>query len=204
MKHSIKEDKQLLLKLFSNKKKASEILVRRFSDPVYKTIQYTLMARNVSFSRDDLADLHNTIFLLLFENQCRKLKQYQGKNGCSLHSWIRMITVRTVLDHLRKKGVDAITSRRKLISFDILPEFKDGSSSVLDKIETQEQMQLFNAAIKTLPARDQLFIKLHIKKGLEIDKVARIMQLSTSNAYTLKHRAIKKLKQYIKDAMQER
>lgn len=204
MKHSIKEDKQLLSQLFSNKKRASETLVRRFSDPVYKTIQYTLMARNVPFTKDDLADLHNTLFLLLFENQFKKLKQYQGKNGCSLYSWIRMITVRTILDHLRKKGLDAITSRKKLIPTDILSELKDGDSNTLDKIEKQEQIQLLNSAIGNLPARDQLFIKLHIKKGLGVNEAADIMQISSSSAYTLKHRAIKKLKQYMEAAIKNR
>ena len=203
MKHSIAEDRKLLSELLSGSKKASEKLVRQFSDPVYKTIQYTLLARNISFSKDDLEDLHNTVFLLLFDNQCKKLKQYEGRNGCSLFSWIRMITVRTVLDHLRKKGLDAISSRKTLIPLGVLPEFKDTGSSVLDKIENQEQMQLFKTALKNLPARDQLFIKLHIEKGLEVNQVAGIMQLSPSSAYTLKHRAIKKLKQYIEVAMKK-
>ncbi|RLC17077.1 MAG: hypothetical protein DRH93_18025 [Deltaproteobacteria bacterium] len=204
MKHSIAEDKQLLTRLLSGNKKASEELVRQFSDPVYKTIQYTLMARNVSFSTADLEDLHNTVFLLLFDNQCKKLKQYEGRNGCSLFSWIRMITVRTVLDHLRKKGLDTITSHKNLIPTDNLSELKDGGSNVLDKIEKQEQIALLNKAVQTLSARDQLFIKLHIKKGLGVNEAAGIMQLSSSSAYTLKHRAIKKLKQTMEAAMKNR
>jgi len=199
--HSITEDKQLLFRLLSGNKKASEELVRQFSNPVYKTIQYTLMARNISFSKDDLEDLHNTVFLLLFDNQCKKLKQYEGRNGCSLFSWVRMITVRTVLDHLRKKGLDTITSRKNLIPTDNLSELKDAGSNALDKMEQEEQIQLLNSAIQNLPARDQLFLKLHIKKGLGINEVAVIMQLSSSSAYTLKHRAIKKLKQYMEVAV---
>ncbi len=197
MKYSMAEDKQLLSKAISGSKKASEALVRRFSDPVYRTIQYTLLTRNVSFTRDDLEDLHNTIFLSLFENRCRKLRQYEGRNGCSLFSWIRMITVRTILDHIRKRGLDAISSRKNLIPMEILPELTDTGNGVLHQIEKQEQIQLLNAAMEKLPPRELLFIKLHIEKALSLAQVAKIMNISASNAYTLKHRAIKKLKQYM-------
>ena len=48
-----------------------------------------------------------------------------------------MITVRTVIDHLRKKGLDAITSRKNLIPIELLPELKDTGSGVLDQIEKE-------------------------------------------------------------------
>ena len=109
MNHPLKEDRELLSKCVSGDRTASEMLVRRFSDLVYRAVQYTLMAKHVSFNRHDLEDLHNTVFLRLFEQGCKKLRQYQGKNGCSLASWIRMIAVRTVLDHLRTVSYTHLT-----------------------------------------------------------------------------------------------
>ena len=102
----IAADRQILKRCISGEKRAQEEFVMRFSNPVYQCIQFTLKAKQIPFSRQDLEDLHNTVFLNLFDKRCKKLRQYKGKNGCSVFSWIRLITVRTVIDYIRKAGLD--------------------------------------------------------------------------------------------------
>ena len=197
MNHSFQEDRDLLSECLSGNRKASGTLVRRFSDLVYRSVQYTLMTRHVPFNKQDLEDLHNTVFLRLFEKRCRKLRQYQGKNGCTLASWIRMIAVRTVLDHLRKKGVDAMVWQEKCIPLEALPELRSDEVEFGDQIEKAEQGRLLQEAMQKLLPRDRMFMKLHFNHGLSIGEVAEIMQLSISNAYTLKHRTIQRLKSHV-------
>ena len=188
------EAQRLLSKCLSGDSKASERLVRQFSNMVYRSVQYTLLAKNVSFNRHDLEDLHNTVFLRLFEQGCKKLRQYQGKNGCSLASWIRMITVRTVIDHLRKKGVDAIVWQKKRIPFEDLPELRADEDKFWDQIDKAERKRVLKDGMQRLPPRDRLFLKLHFEQGLSVAEVAETMKLTLNNAYTVKHRAIKRLK----------
>ncbi len=197
MNRSFQEDRELLSRCLAGNRMASETLVRRFSDLVYRSVQYTLMTWHVSFNRHDLEDLHNTVFLRLFEQGCRKLRQYKGKNGCALASWIRMIAVRTVLDHLRKKGVDAIGQQKKRIPLEGLPELRSDEVDVGAQIEKVEQGRLLQKAMQRLLPRDRMFMKLHFNHGLSIGEVAEIMQLSISNAYTLKHRTIQRLKSHV-------
>jgi RNA polymerase sigma factor (sigma-70 family) len=201
MNRPLKEDRELLSKCASGDRKASETLVRRFSDLVYGSIQYTLMAKHVPFNRQDLEDLHNTVFLRLFEQGCKKLRQYQGKNGCSLASWIRMIAVRTVLDHLRKKGVDAMVWQKRRIPLEELPELKADEVEFGAQIEQAEQGRLLQDGMQRLPSRDRLFIKLHFDHELPVAEVAEAMHLSIGNAYTVKHRAIQRLKSHVASAM---
>lgn len=193
----LKEDRQLLSECLAGDRKASETLVLRFSDLVYRSVQYTLMTKYVSFNKYDLEDMHNTIFLRLFENRCRKLRQYQGKNGCSLASWIRMIAVRTVLDHLRKRGVDAMAWQKKRIPLEALPELKCDEVEFGVQLEKSEQERLLHDGMQKLPPRDRMFMKLHFDHELSIAKIAETMQLSISNAYTVKHRAIQRLKSHV-------
>ncbi|UCG12413.1 MAG: sigma-70 family RNA polymerase sigma factor [Deltaproteobacteria bacterium] len=194
MNRSLEEDRQILAGCLSGNRKASETLVRRFSDLVYRSVQYTLMSRNVPFNKHDLEDLHNTVFLRLFERRCKKLRQYRGESGCSLTSWIRMITVRTVIDHLRKKGVDAIGWQKRRIPLEALPELRahEGTSHTED--DDTERQRMVEDGMQRLAPRDRLFLKLHFEQGLAIKEVAETMQLSVGNAYTLKHRAIQRLK----------
>jgi len=79
------------------------MFVRQFSDLVYKSIQATLLVTQVRFNKQDLEDMHNTVFLQLFEDKCKKLRQFEGRNGCSLASWIKLVAGRIVLNYVRKK-----------------------------------------------------------------------------------------------------
>lgn len=200
MNHYFEEDRQLLSKCFSGDRKASETLVRRFSDLVYRSVQYALMVKYVSFNRHDVEDLHNTVFLRLFEQGCKKLRQYEGENGCSLASWIRMIAVHTVLDHLRKKGVDAMVWQKKRIPLEKLEELRAEDIEYGAQIEREEQERLLQLGMERLPPRDRLFIKLHFDRELTIAETAEAMQLSIGNAYAVKHRAIQRLKSHVVSA----
>lgn len=194
MNSSLKEDRDLLSRCFSGDGEAAENLVRRFSNLVYKAIQHTLIVKHVSFNKEDLEDFHNTVFLRLFEHGCKKLKQYQGKNGCSLATWINLITVRTVLDHLRKKGVDSIARRDTKITLDEVYGLKGDECDGLALLERAEKEQLLREGMQNLPPRDRLFMKLHFDQGLSVAEVAAAMQVSVENVYTIKHRAIQRLK----------
>lgn len=198
MNNFLQEDRQLLSKCFSGDRKASETLIRRYSNLVYRFVQSTYIAKHISFNSQDLEDLHNTVFLKLFENNCKKLRQYQGKNGCSPASWIRIITVRIVLSHLRKKGLDAVAWQKKRMSFEDLPELAGDEATTCKKMEQAEQEHLLRDGIRKLPPRDRLFMKLYFELGLSVSEVAEAMHLSAANAYTIKHRAVKKLRAGVK------
>jgi RNA polymerase sigma factor (sigma-70 family) len=197
------EDRRILSRCFSGDRTASELFVQRFSDLVYRSVQHALRVRDIPFSRADVEDLHNTVFLELFDRDCRKLRQYEGRNGCSLASWIRLIAVRTVVNHLRKKGVDGIVSRKQRVPLDDIPELKSGEMGALGSMEKDERERLVREGIRRLSPRDRLFMKLHFDQGLPLPDVAATMQVSVRNAYIIKHRAIQKLKTAVASAADE-
>lgn len=194
MSRSCEEDRNLVARCVAGDRGGAEILVRRYSDLVYRSVQYTLTARHVAFTRYDLEDLHNTVFLNLFERGRRRLAQYQGRNGCSLASWIRLITVRTVLDHLRKKGVDALSWQQRKMPLEQLPELAAEGTGFGTGAGKEKWERLVQIGLEKLPPRDRLFMKLHFHEGLSIAEVAETMQLSVDHAYTIKHRAIARLR----------
>jgi len=142
MRPPLGEDRQLLSKCLSGDRGAWETVVRRFSNLVYQTVRSTFISKQTPFSRQDLEDLHNTVFLGLFEQGCAKLKHYQGRNGCTLASWIRIVTVRTVLNHLRKKGVDGPLWEKKKTPVEELSWLKGEDQGPLAFLESAEQEKL--------------------------------------------------------------
>ena len=197
MSPPVEDDRVLLARCFAGDRAATESLVRRFSDLVYKTVQHGLRARQVRFTEQDLEDLHNTVFLNLFERKCRKLRQYRGKNGCSLATWIRVVTLRILLNHLRKKGPDAAFWQKKRISIDELDHVRAEETDTPALMERAEQESLVQEGLQSLTPRDRLFVKLHFHQGLSVEGVARTMRISIENAYTVKHRAIQRLRAYV-------
>ena len=111
-----------------------------------------------------------------------------------------MIAVRTVLDQLRKKGVDSMMWQKKRVPLESLPELKGYGINCDADMEKAERKRLLALGMQKLPPRDRLFIKLHFDQGLSIAEVAEVMQLSKGNAYTIKHRAIERLKLHLTSA----
>jgi len=203
MSDSLQENRELLTKCFSGDRSSSENFIRLFSSLVYKSVQYTLITKQVPFNKQDLEDLHHTVFIKLFERGFARLRQYKGKNGCSLASWIRIITVRTVLDQLRNKGYDAMGWQNRRIPLDQLPELRFDEFEIEGRLERTELNRLLQVCIDRMSPRDRLLIKLHFFQGFPLSEVAGIMQLSADSTYTLKHRAIQRLKSMVASALAE-
>lgn len=190
------EDK-LRQKCLAGDHAAAEEFVRRYSDLVYRTVQYTLLNRNMPFVPEDISDLHNTIFLEFFEKDCKKLAQFEGRNGCRLATWVRLVAMRIVLNHLRKRGVDSISGRRQMVGADYIRELQAENREALEVLEQAEQVALLESCIRQLPAKYRLFFKLHCECELSAPEIAQAMQISIDNVYTVKHRGIKKLQEIL-------
>jgi RNA polymerase sigma factor (sigma-70 family) len=161
------------------------------------------MTSNIPYDEDDLKDYHNAVFIIILERKCYKLKQFKGLNGCSLASWIRLITCRSVLNQMRENSGDATWHHNRAPLEDALDVLSD-ELDAMETIEAEEKKELIKECIQNLSARDRLFIKLHIEQDLPVPKVALVMQISIANAHTLKHRSIERLKKHIENALKEK
>jgi RNA polymerase sigma factor (sigma-70 family) len=194
-------DRRLLSECISGDRAAHETFIRRFSDLVYRAVQQVLRMKHFPIPASEMEDLHNTVFVGLFDRRCKKLRQYRGDNGCSLASWIRLVTVRTVLDQLRRARVDALTQPQRLAPLEVLLNAGAENPEPGLLLDKEKDARVLREGLKALSARDRLFLRLHFLEGLSIAEVAGILKLSESNAYSLKHRAIKRLKAKIADRM---
>jgi len=195
-------DRQLLADCLDGNARAHEQLVRQFSNLIYSTLYGTARSKNAHLSRQDMEDLHSTVFVQLFDRGCRKLRQYKGKNGCSLASWIRMITVRAMLDHLRKTK-DALAQPERMLPLELLPETAAAAPSAQAELERDEQRMILKAAIEKLSERDQLMIRMHCIEGCSLKSMAALLKISENNVHSVKHRAVERIKKEIGQRVQD-
>ena len=84
--------------------------------------------------------------------------------------------------------------QKRRVCLDNLPELRAAEGNFWPEIDNAERERLLEDGMQRLPPRDRLFLKLHFEQGFSVTEVAETMQLSINNAYTVKHRAIEKLK----------
>lgn len=193
------KEQELLRKCIEGDKRSWNRFVERYSTLIYYTVNKTLKDAPGSFGSDDVDDLTHTVFLQLHENNYRKLRQFQGV--CSLTSWIRLISVRTTIDFLRKQ--------RDYLSLDgegeggrkVASRLTDNSPSAQDSIEYQEKKRILEDISAKLTPRERLFLKLYYKKELPAADVAKIMNATMGAIYTMKNRVREKLKKLIEDIL---
>ncbi|MEJ2659482.1 MAG: sigma-70 family RNA polymerase sigma factor [Desulfobacteraceae bacterium] len=190
------DDKTILAGCLKGQWTAQEAFVRRFSNLVYASIQGVAKSKAIMLSAQDKDDLHSAVFVLLFEHRCRKLRQFKGKNGCTLATWIRMIAVRAVLDHLRHRK-DALARPERVVSLDMICEPAQTEPSAMSHLVADEQKRLIEESLQTLSARDQLMIRMHCLESRPLSQVAQVLRLSATNVHSVKHRAIARLKKAV-------
>lgn len=195
------DDSRLLTGCISGHRETQDAFVRRFSSLVYSAVQHTVRLRHFSVPLSEIEDLHNNVFVRLFEKRCKKLRQYRGENGCSLASWIRLVAVRTVLDHIRKARTDALALQERLVPLEDILSAGAENPEPWALMDHKEEARVLLDGLRALSVRDRLFLKLHCMQGLSIAQVAGILKVTEANAYSLKHRAIKRLKAKIAEQM---
>lgn len=145
--------------------------------------------------KEEIEDLCQDVFLSLFDQDARKLRQYQGRNGCSLASWVRVVANRLTIDRLRREGRtvslddpgNAETSRVR----DAHPDARPGPEP---QVEEARRAQRVREMIEDLPSKDQVFVRLFYFQGMPIEEVANTIGITTNAAYVRKMRLHEKLR----------
>jgi len=192
-------EKDLLNSCIQGDKTAWDKFVEKYTDLVYHTIHKTLKIYCPNFMCQDLEDIHNSVFLSLIENDYKKLRQYQGINGCTVSSWIMIITTNTTLNFIKrnKNSIsldDRLDSEERTFK-DIIP---DPQPSVIEQIKESEKADMLRELIEGLSPNDKLFLKYCFEDELQPEEIAGIMNLSVSAIYSKKSRLIGKLQKIAK------
>lgn len=188
---SPEEDRQLLYECIvcGNKEK----LVQQYWNLVCHIVRKTLTMKNVRFTHEDIEDLRNEVFLKLFDKGCWRLKQYREELGHGLAGWIALIANRTVLNDLRKKGFNGLSRKNTRVPIEEIVDLKNKKNS----LEVMEERRLIQDAMEKLPSRDRLVLKLHYYHELSLPEVASLIHTSVGAVYTIKSRAIERLRAQI-------
>jgi RNA polymerase sigma factor (sigma-70 family) len=199
MQEKIPDDETILQSCLQGDKSAWELFVSRYSRLIYFSIKTVFKNKSYRFQPQDLENLHNDVFVSLLKENYKKLRQFKGKNGCTLASWLRMIATRITLDFLGKQksfiSLDEPDEKGKAPR-ESLPNSKKSAEELLAR---SQDIQKLKKVIQSLPARDQLFIELYYYRGLDPKQIARIFNVSINTVYSIKSRLKERIKKVLTD-----
>ena len=196
--------RQLLRNCWAKKRGAWEEFVSQYSRLIYYSIQRTCRLKSYPVTPEELEDLFNEVFVLILKDDCKKLRQYRGDRGCSVATWLRTITGRHVLDHIRRSGRAYLR-----VDFEAEAEAGAGESSLApasgvmspeEALLAREQEEVVAQAVSELSGEDRRFIELYYLQELSPEEVARSLRVTVSTVYS----RVNRLKSKISEQIQKR
>ena len=153
----------------------------RFEE-LYRSSRDDVYAYVVTLLRDRVAA--EDVTALAFERAYRRRRTFDRRRG-EERAWLFGIARNAALDELRR--------RRRIAALVTDPEDVEAAGPE-DGADIALRRATVRSALAALPARERELIALKFHAGLSNAEIARVLGVSESNAGTLLHRTIEKLR----------
>jgi RNA polymerase sigma-70 factor, ECF subfamily len=154
----------------------------RFEE-LYRTSRDDVYAYALTLLRDSAAA--EDVTALAFERAYRRRRTFDRRRG-EERAWLFGIARNAALDELRR--------RRRLATLVVEPEAAEQEPIADDGGEVTLRRTAVRTALESMSARDRELIALKFHAGLGNAEIAQVLGVSESNAGTMLHRTIQKLR----------
>ena len=190
-------DKELLRTCIEDSPEARAVFVEKYSRLIYSCIHETLRMNCSDFLREDIEDIFNDIFLSLFKDDCKKLRQFRGDNNCTVASWLRIIAINTTRNFIMRNRTFISLDNSSEQGLAHLDKMQNPEPSALNQLIDSEEIRLFRQLLDELKPDDRLVLKYYYKSDISPDEIAAIMNITVNTVYSKISRTKKRLKEIL-------
>jgi len=191
-------DLEFVRKCVKGDKQAWDEFIEKYSSLIYNYIHSVFKTKGHTFTQENIHDIFQEIFLSLVKDNFRKLKSFKARNGCSLASWLRQVTINTAIDYIRKlkpcisidEQIDENFSLMDVLSFD--------SPLPTDMLSQEEKLGSLKDCVDKLTIDDKYFLELHIRRDLSLEELKAHFKVSRGAIDMRKSRIVERLKECFK------
>lgn len=144
----------------------------------------------------DVEDVLQSVYLRLWDDDCRRLRTFEGRSRLS--TWLVVLARREALDRVRARRGRRETAASAIdgaVADPAVPE-RDGSAAPASAAaEDREERDRLSAAVDALPARDRLLVRLVWMDGCAYAEAARLLDVPENSISPWLLRARGRLKQ---------
>ena len=185
-------DQELIERCLSQAPGAWETLVDRYARLVFWAIERALGRCRSAYTQQDLEDLFQQVFLLLWE---KKLKEAKGIQRLS--SWLVIVTHRTVLDYVK---ADRRFKRRAVVEAVDLDQLVSPIGNPGREMEIGELRSMLEGLMNGLSAKEQLVVRLRFLEEKTHSEIAELLKLPIGTVSSL----VKRVKEKWVEALKEK
>ena len=191
-------DLEFVRRCVKGDKRAWNEFVERYSSLIYNYIHSVLKIKGRTCAEDNVNDLFQEIFLSLAKDNFKKLSSFQARNGCSLASWLRQVTVNFTIDYIRKLKLLVSIDEESDDGFSLAEILASNSPSVTDTLGQEEKLTHLKDCIDRLDIDDKYLLELYLNRGLELEELKDYFKISRPAIDMRKSRIVERLRDCFK------
>jgi RNA polymerase sigma factor (sigma-70 family) len=193
------DDLAFVRRCIRGEKRSWDEFVAKYSRLIYNYIHHVIEFTGFQSQRDDCVnDLFQEVFCSLMKDDFKKLRGFKGRNGCTLASWLRQVTISTSLDYLRRLRPALSLDQEHDDETALSNALPDGSQPVRKLLVDAEKRESLKACIDTLTDDDRYFLELYLGRNLNLEALRGVLHISRGAVDMRRGRIIERLKKCFK------
>jgi len=163
-------------------------------DFIYRAVEIKLTQKKIPFSKSEVDDLRNVVFIKLIENDYQRIIIFDAEKS-KFETWLFLIVNNVIVDELNNKN--------GLLSHIVKPKYNEyhedlvqdliNEDVIIKKLNNQQLIKLINKYLDKLNPRYNLAIKLIYFDKKSRKKAAKIMCVSIKHFDVILSRARNRL-----------
>lgn len=192
------DDLEFVQRCVRGDKQSWDEFVNKYSRLIYNYIHSVLKIKGSIRTEETVNELFQEIFLFLLKDNFKKLRSFRAKNGCSLASWLRQITVNLSIDYIRKAKPTVSLDEENDEELSLKQILADDSPTIAETLSHKERILNLKDCIEELGKDDKYFLELHINRDLNLEDLKDHFRISRGAIDMRKTRLIERLRDCFK------
>lgn len=192
------DDLEFVQKCAKGDKRAWDEFIDKYSRLIYNYIHSVLKIKGLSLTQENLNDIFQEIILSLVKDNFKKLSSFKARNGCSLASWLRQVTVNFTISYTRRLKPVVSIDEEDDEGFSLTDLLSSDFPSAVDTFNRGERLEHLKDCIDKLEDNDKYFLELHIHRGLNLEELRVYFKVSRGAVDMRKLRIIERLRECFK------
>ena len=180
--------------------------LERYSRLIYKVFN----TRSFYFSKEEVEELFQDFMTSLIQNNYHKVRLFEGRNDCSLASYLKKIAINMAIDRRKKLTRQYMTSLNRNLNgsketdgTELMETVDSGHMVPEQDLINREERRLYRKALYQLEPKKLIIVLLIIYHKYDREALARLMKTSRQNIDVIFNRCKERLKGVLRAVMSE-
>jgi len=193
------DDLEFIQRCVKGDKQSWNDFIDKYSRLIYNYIYSVLKTKGSALTQENINDLFQEIYLSLIKDNFKKLSSFKAKNGCSLASWLRQVTINFTIDYIRRLKPAVSIDEEINDDFTLAEMLSSNLPSARDKISAQDQLADLKDCVNKLDNDEKYFLELHFNEDIGLNALKAHFKISRGAIDMRKSRIVERLRECFKE-----